>query len=271
MNFKLLYPNFKSKAVTFSFDDGSLHDIKLIEILNKYNLKATFNLNSNLSDTHKFRNDIDCSILDLSKFKDIYKGHEISTHTYNHPHLEDLNKEEIKEEYLKDINSLGKTFGLENIKGSAYPYGTYSLETLEVLNELNIKYSRTTRSISNFNLPFNFLLWNPTTHYLNERVNLLTQKFKTTNEELALYYLWGHSYELAVHNKFDKFESLCKELSNIQDAYFATNIEIYDYVNSANLVYYRNKKFVNPSKLDVYLEVNNEKILIKKESSFDYE
>ena len=40
--------NGKKKAVTFSFDDGVTQDIRLIEILNKYGLKGTFNLNSGL-------------------------------------------------------------------------------------------------------------------------------------------------------------------------------------------------------------------------------
>ena len=38
----------KNKAITFSYDDGVTQDIRLIEIFNKYNLKATFNLNSEL-------------------------------------------------------------------------------------------------------------------------------------------------------------------------------------------------------------------------------
>ena len=38
--------NGKNKAITFSYDDGILQDIRLIELLNKYNLKSTFNLNS---------------------------------------------------------------------------------------------------------------------------------------------------------------------------------------------------------------------------------
>ena len=38
--------NGKKKALTFSYDDGVTQDIRLIEIFNKYNLKATFNLNS---------------------------------------------------------------------------------------------------------------------------------------------------------------------------------------------------------------------------------
>ncbi|MBO4732880.1 MAG: hypothetical protein J5662_00230 [Clostridia bacterium] len=38
----------KRKAVTFSFDDGVSQDIRMIELLDKYGLKATFNLNSQM-------------------------------------------------------------------------------------------------------------------------------------------------------------------------------------------------------------------------------
>ena len=44
--------NGKLKAVTFSFDDGVTQDKRLIEILNKYGLKATFNLNSAILGTN---------------------------------------------------------------------------------------------------------------------------------------------------------------------------------------------------------------------------
>ena len=40
--------NGKNKAITFSYDDGVTQDIRLIELLNKYNLKCTFNINSEL-------------------------------------------------------------------------------------------------------------------------------------------------------------------------------------------------------------------------------
>ena len=35
--------NGKKKTVTFSYDDGITQDIRLIELLNKYGLKCTFN------------------------------------------------------------------------------------------------------------------------------------------------------------------------------------------------------------------------------------
>ncbi|MDE5780625.1 MAG: hypothetical protein K2I03_04010 [Lachnospiraceae bacterium] len=43
-----LYPNGKSKAFNVTYDDGVLQDIRFIKLLNKYNLKGTFNLNSQL-------------------------------------------------------------------------------------------------------------------------------------------------------------------------------------------------------------------------------
>ena len=36
----------KKKLLTFSYDDGVTQDIRLIELFNKYGMKATFNLNS---------------------------------------------------------------------------------------------------------------------------------------------------------------------------------------------------------------------------------
>ena len=39
------FPQGRCKAVTFSYDDGVKADKKLVEILDKYGLKGTFNLN----------------------------------------------------------------------------------------------------------------------------------------------------------------------------------------------------------------------------------
>lgn len=36
----------KSKVITLSYDDGVVQDIRLIDIMNKYGLKGTFNLSS---------------------------------------------------------------------------------------------------------------------------------------------------------------------------------------------------------------------------------
>ena len=46
MNYRFLrFPEGKTKAVTFSYDDGPRFDLKLVQAFDKYNIKATFNLN----------------------------------------------------------------------------------------------------------------------------------------------------------------------------------------------------------------------------------
>ena len=36
MSFKLYYPGFKEKALTFSYDDGQIFDRRLVKLFNRY-------------------------------------------------------------------------------------------------------------------------------------------------------------------------------------------------------------------------------------------
>ena len=102
--------NGKNKALTFSYDDGREQDARLIGIFNKYNLKATFNLNSEI----------------LAKPEDvkyIYDGHEVAVHTLNHPYLPDIEDDaEIIRQVEKDRENLSELVGYE-VLGMAYPFG----------------------------------------------------------------------------------------------------------------------------------------------------
>ena len=72
MKFDLFYPQWKDRAVTFSYDDGQIFDRRLVDIFNKYNLKATFHLNSGTLDTE--------GIIKTQELKSLYQGHEIACH-----------------------------------------------------------------------------------------------------------------------------------------------------------------------------------------------
>ena len=48
MKIYLRFPGFLKKALTLSYDDGVDTDIKMIDILNRHGIKATFNLNTGL-------------------------------------------------------------------------------------------------------------------------------------------------------------------------------------------------------------------------------
>ena len=85
----------KNKAVTFSFDDGVVQDRRFVGILNKYGLKGTFNLNSAKLGYHSAGREVNGRTVDYSKvepyeIRELYRGHEIASHTLGHPDLTEL-------------------------------------------------------------------------------------------------------------------------------------------------------------------------------------
>lgn len=94
-----------AKALTFSFDDGNVEDIRLVELFEKYNLKATFNLNSgSLANpcNRIFDNRKEVERICFSENQNLYDGYEVAGHTVNHPRLENLPYEEKKYEIQTD-------------------------------------------------------------------------------------------------------------------------------------------------------------------------
>ena len=109
--------NGKTKAITFSFDDGVTQDIRLIEILNKYELKCTFNLNSEFlgleGTLDRNGRTVRHDKIPASKVKEIYSGHEIAVHTLTHPFLPSCDEQEIIRQVEKDRQNLSKLCGYE--------------------------------------------------------------------------------------------------------------------------------------------------------------
>jgi hypothetical protein len=252
MLFSLLYPSFKCKAITFSYDDGVRQDREVIAILRAHHLRGTFNLNFGQSGQAKERNGIDCSHLALEESQDLYQGMEVANHTFSHPHLEGLPFEVQSDEYERNKEKLERCFGA-SVLGSAYPYGTYDATTLQVLRDLKVHYARTTQSTYAFHRPYNWLLWAPTIHHNDPALHDTLVRFYESDEELALFYLWGHAYEFALADNFALLDHFCGDIEKHPEIWNATNEEIYEYVCAAEMVYYRNGFFVNPSKKNVFL------------------
>lgn len=274
MIYRLLYPNFKKKAVTFSYDDGILQDVEVIKILNKYGLKGTFNLNSGKSGDPKTRLDkdgkqIDCSHLVLKDHVDLYKGHEVASHTKHHPHLETLGYDEQKEEYASDLKDLEKLFGYK-IEGSAYPFGTYDQNTTKALRELGVRYGRTTHSTYRFDPPIYWLLWHPTIHHRDPLLWDILSRFYKSKKELACFYLWGHGYEFAIDHNFSLLDEFCQSVTSKSDIYNGTNLEIYNYTHAATMLYYRDGHFVNPSEMTIYFTVGGKNYSLNPGERLEY-
>lgn len=226
--------NGKMKAVTFSYDDCVTQDIRLVELFNKYGLKATFNLNSELLGK---KNELICKgvkvchdKLKAEQVKGIYKGHEVAVHTLTHPYLQRIeDDDEIVRQIEEDRKNLENIVGYE-ICGMAYPgNGDNAERVAEIIkNRTAIKYARTTAPTYNFELQNNLYQFNPTVHHDNyERLFELGEEFlKLKTDTPKLFYIWGHSYEFDVYNDWDKFEEFLKLISGKDDIFYGTNKEV---------------------------------------------
>ena len=187
------FPEGRSKALTFSYDDGVKQDIRLIEILNKYNMKGTFNLNGGLyakdeAGRRMTRSQIDALFAD--------GRHEVAVHSYSHPFLETLPPAMAAYEIIKDRETLEGQFG-RIVRGMAYPMGTFSDEVVDVLKSCGILYARTTKTTEKFDIPTDWLRLPATCHHKNPRLMELAKNFveKNVRHHPQLFYVWGHSYE----------------------------------------------------------------------------
>lgn len=251
------FPEGKHKVLTFSYDDGKKADKKLVEIFNKYNLKATFHLNSGLMENDDIR-------VKTDQIRALYKGHEVAAHTVNHPTIERCPSEQVVDEILEDRKRLEEIVDY-TVRGFSYPNGSYNKSIKNILPELGIEYARIVGNSGNFALPEDFYSWQATCHH-NHRLMELGDKFISLDKEQYLYlmYVWGHSYEFDRDNNWDLIENFCQLISGRDDIWFASNIEIVDYLKAAEqLKFSAAGNFVyNPSVLTVWLNVDGEKIKV---------
>ena len=139
----LRFPDFRRKAVTLSYDDGVIYDEKLIDILDRYGLKATFNINSGMF----YPAVADKKRLTEAQAVALYNGsgHELAVHGAKHLSLAEVSSEAACRDVLEDRIALEKLFG-RIIRGMAYPNGSYTDKVVEMLGICGIKYARTTVS-----------------------------------------------------------------------------------------------------------------------------
>ena len=253
-----VFPGGKAKALTMSYDDGKQEDRRLVDIFNANGIKGTFNINYDamLKDTSGDRH----PRLLLGEVKDLYRGHEIASHTMTHPTIERCPLSEVAWEVLEDRKGL-ESITKAPVRGMAYPNGSYNEDIKALLKQLGIAYSRVVESVSDFKLPTDPYEWHPTAHHeapdLMEKAEFFANFGK--RQYLRLMYVWGHSYEFAEHDNWEVIEKFSEFMGGRDDIWYATNIEIIDYMeNSKRLQFAADNSFVyNPSAVTVCLMIND--------------
>lgn len=226
----------KWKAVTFSYDDGVTQDIRLIELLNQYGLKCTFNLNSELLGKKgiliREGKRISHYKIHPEDVKYVYEGHEIAVHTLTHPNLTQLDEAEIVRQVEQDRLNLSELAGYE-VVGMAYPCGGVNNDDRVaniIRQHTGVSYCRTITNTDSFRKQDDLYRFRPNVYHIMEfdRLMQLGQQFLELKANTPqILYIWGHSYEMDFHpDDWSKLEAFFKLISNQSDIFYGTNKEV---------------------------------------------
>ncbi len=255
------FPQGKAKALTLSYDDGVEQDIRLIDIMNHHGLKGTFNLNSGeyASEGTLYPKGHIHRRMTKDQATALYTdcGNEVAVHGLTHPFLEQLPENMVMWEVMKDRNNLETQFHTI-IRGMAYPFGTYNDMVVGCLEKAGIVYARTVISNHNFKLPQDWLRLETTCHHNDPELMPLSKKFveQAPQREAWLFYLWGHSYEFDKHDNWQVIEEFAAYVGDREDIWYATNIQIYDYVQAFGRLEFSadGMQVFNPTFMDLYFK-----------------
>ncbi len=219
----------KNKIITFGFDDCEIHDRRLCDLFRKYGMKATFFLISDQlgfrCDFHRYGEDTVVERVSAGELRTTYAGMEVASHTRRHRCPAD----QLDSEVVQSCRELEALWGAP-VTGLAYPGGHYTREHVEKLGKLGISYARTAEVTHGFALPGEWMAWNPTCKYDDDRLEELAEEFLAYRGEApALFYIYGHSYELTQKTPascWERFEKLLQRLAGREDVWYATNLEI---------------------------------------------
>jgi peptidoglycan/xylan/chitin deacetylase (PgdA/CDA1 family) len=248
---RFLFPGGVAKALVISMDDGPVQDRRMVELLQRCGIRGTFHLNSGRLGQSGH--------VSADEVAALYAGHEISTHSVTHPYLDSLSRAEIASEIKGDRAFLSQILG-RDARGHAYPFGAFNATVIDVLRSLGIVYARTATPTGGFRLPGNLLAWNPSCHHT--AAGDLADAFLSRQEsELALFFIYGHSWELdsgEPRNNWSYMASLLERLGGRSDTWYATAIEVADYVHAVRAVMSSldDDSLMNPTGTDVWVREN---------------
>ena len=265
--YRVLFPGGRRLAVTLSYDDGVSSDARLISLMKKHGLRGTFNLNGGcMHGEGSMRGREYVYRMKPDEVREVYKGMEIAVHGYTHPFFEQLPRDRAVYEVTRDREALEELAGYP-VRGMAYPYGTHNREVEDMLEQVGIVYSRTTRSTESFALPTRFITWDPTCHHSNPRLTELCDHFLHDENRYGsgrLFYLWGHSYEFGLNDNWNVIERFCETMGGREDVWYATNMEIYRYLTAQRQIETSmdGSMLYNPSATDVWFNRGGEALCV---------
>ena len=224
-----------SAIVTTSWDDGTITDLKLAELLEKYGLKGTFYI-PNFMENRLQETDI---VAIGEKF-------EIGAHSVDQPDLTRVSISEARRQVEDSKKYLEDLLGY-SVPMFAYPVGRYNEAVKKIVKDAGFIAARTCDP-GGFNLPQDPYQWHITLLSSNDsplmalkiwwrfrlwkvralldwesRAKLL---FDLALEKGGVYHIYGHSAEFEQNNEWDKLEGVLNYVSSREGVRYMTNGEV---------------------------------------------
>lgn len=217
------------KKVTTSWDDGHKLDLKLVHLLQKYNIPATFYVSPASREFSK--NDL----LSAQEIQSLSENFEIGGHTLHHSNLVQAPLDFAVDDIKAGKDVLEALVG-KHLQSFAYPYGAYTEQVQKAVLDLGFIVVRTTERFSLESLrEYNAL---PTTvHAYTHLADILQfPKYRTikwqklaqyffdqTMESGGVFHLWGHSWEINNKNEWKLLEAVFEYISNREGVEYVNN------------------------------------------------
>lgn len=267
-----LYPGGKAKAFNISYDDGVLQDVRFVELLNRYGLKGTFNLNSALM-KEQFQWVHECGMrverLPVHIVRELYHGHEIASHTAHHPYMHDLTHAQILNEMWSDRYYLEKWVGME-VCGFAVPFTYYSPLIAQCARNVGFEYTRISEETNSYVPSEDYYWWRGSKFHWDEDLENFVDGFLQTDQELAMCQIVGHSYDLDVMDMWERMERIFSKVSGDNDVLPMTHLELVRYLRAMKLAEITDRAIVNGSGEILWFAVDGQTILIHPEERKEY-
>jgi hypothetical protein len=254
----------KSALFTISIDDGHPLDLKIAELLKRYDIPATFYIPHKNSEGHP--------VLQTSAICELAKYFEIGSHTLDHKALTHLTDKQAWEQITQGKQELEDRIGYA-IQGFSYPLGEQNPVHRKMVQTAGFHYARTTNNLHLQTGDDCYALPTTVQFFPHQRQVLLRNYFKQGElsqrypafkicmnnacildrvtrlfdyamHEHQVFHLWCHSLDLEKYNLWGMLDSVCRHIAEkTQPEQRVTNFKLTQLMSSSPKSHESNTEF----------------------------
>jgi len=233
------------KYFAWSFDDGLEQDKRIVEVLRRCGMGATFHLNSGLFGDRTYEGrignlgmtEVPAATFDPARrhllpyvehFRipadevcQVYEGFEVASHTVGHVNLARCDEQERTRQIADDVKALSERFG-QDVVGFAFPYGVGAKKSRAALEAAGVRYARLATSRPTYRFPADPLAMPLTCWHISKGALGRIDEFigMDPGDDDAFFLMFAHGYEFdfgTAESNWDKFERICDRVSAHDD------------------------------------------------------